>query len=90
MGAVSQAANGAVTIDGDGTVTYTPNAGFSGVDGFTYQAGDPSGATSGPVSVTITVESVNHAPVAESGSIVVAPGGSVEGGFAPRMWTETR
>ncbi|MGF6212651.1 IPTL-CTERM sorting domain-containing protein [Comamonas sp. 4034] len=30
-------ANGTVTIDGSGKVVYTPNAGFSGTDTFTYQ-----------------------------------------------------
>lgn len=30
-------ANGTVTVDGSGNVVYTPNAGFSGTDTFTYQ-----------------------------------------------------
>jgi hypothetical protein len=33
-------ANGAVTVNADGTFTYTPNAGFKGIDTFTYTATD--------------------------------------------------
>ncbi|QNN59632.1 IPTL-CTERM sorting domain-containing protein [Diaphorobacter ruginosibacter] len=32
-----QPTNGSVTIDGSGNAIYTPNAGFSGTDTFTYQ-----------------------------------------------------
>jgi hypothetical protein len=37
---VSGAANGALTLGANGAVTYTPAAGYIGVDGFTYQASD--------------------------------------------------
>jgi hypothetical protein len=48
------AANGVVTVLPDGTVQYTPNAGFSGEDQFTYEAADPSGASStGTVSLIV-------------------------------------
>ena len=33
---VTQGANGTVVLNGDGTVTYTPNTGFYGTDSFTY------------------------------------------------------
>lgn len=33
---VTQAASGTVVINADGTVTYTPSAGFEGIDSFTY------------------------------------------------------
>ena len=33
---VTNGTNGTVTINGDGTVTYTPNANFHGTDTFTY------------------------------------------------------
>lgn len=35
--------NGAVVVNSDGTVTYTPDAGFSGEDEFTYELCDASG-----------------------------------------------
>ncbi len=51
---VKQAAHGTVTLRADGGFDYTPNAGFVGVDGFTYRASD-STAPGTTASVTITV-----------------------------------
>ena len=53
-----------MTDNGDGTVTYTPDANFNGSDSFTYTVTDGNGSTvvSPPVSVTVTP--VNDAPVA--------------------------
>lgn len=62
----TQPANGEVTLNADGSFTYTPDAGFSGTDSFTYKANDGT-ADSAAATVTITVEEVveeNHAPVA--------------------------
>jgi len=42
---------------GAGTVTYTPNAGFSGVDGFTYTIRDSAGTVSNSATVSVTVTS---------------------------------
>jgi adhesin/invasin len=53
--AVDQPANGTLTLSSDGSFTYIPNAGFSGQDTFTYQAGDGTD-TSAPATVTITVQ----------------------------------
>ena len=44
--AVTQPANGTVVINADGTLTYTPNAGFSGVEYFTYTVSDGQRGTS--------------------------------------------
>jgi LPXTG-motif cell wall-anchored protein len=49
---VTQGAHGKVVINGDGTVTYAGNAGFSGVDSFTYTACDPANQC---VTRTVTV-----------------------------------
>src|SRR5262249_48389474 len=46
--------SGTLTLNADGTFTYTPAAGFSGTDTFTYRASD-GGAVSGEATVTITV-----------------------------------
>ena len=54
-------ANGTVTVNADGTVTYTPNAGFNGQDSFTYDISDGKGGTD-TATVTITVNPVNDAP----------------------------
>ncbi len=52
--AVTQGTNGTVVINADGTVTYTPIAGFTGQDSFSYTA--TSGAISETSTVTISIE----------------------------------
>lgn len=47
-------ANGALTLNADGSFTYTPATGFIGTDSFAYTAYDTI-ATSVPATVTITV-----------------------------------
>lgn len=42
---IQQPANGTVTLNADGSFTYTPNPGFFGVDSFVYQIADSSGIT---------------------------------------------
>ena len=61
---VADVANGTLALAADGSFTYTPNANFNGVDGFTYTARDPSLADSNVATVTITVTSINDVPVA--------------------------
>ncbi|MBI5443568.1 MAG: tandem-95 repeat protein [Deltaproteobacteria bacterium] len=47
-------ANGTlVALNADGSFTYTPNAGFSGTDGFTYAATNAGGSASATVSITV-------------------------------------
>jgi hypothetical protein len=48
------AAHGAVTINADGTILYTPNAGFSGTDTIDYSISDGNGGTAHAV-VTVLV-----------------------------------
>lgn len=55
-------ASGVASVNGDGTITYTPNAGFSGSDSFTYQISD--GALVASATVSITVSGAVLAPVA--------------------------
>jgi PKD repeat protein len=47
-----------------GEITYTPNANFFGADTFTYTVQDNDALTSNEATVTITVNPVNDAPVA--------------------------
>jgi hypothetical protein len=48
------AANGTVTTNADGSVTYTPNAGFSGIDHIGYTVTDDQGlSTSGEIEVAV-------------------------------------
>ena len=65
------AANGTVTVNADGSYSYTPNADFNGEDSFTYTIDDGQG---GVITQTanITVASVNDAPVSEDSVVGVA------------------
>ena len=56
-------AHGALSLNADGSFTYTPSANFNGTDAFTYRASDGS-ATSGLATVQIAVTAVNDPPVA--------------------------
>jgi VCBS repeat-containing protein len=50
------ASNGTVTVNGDGTISYAPDDGFSGSDNFTYVIADEHGAnSSSTVSVVVGV-----------------------------------
>jgi len=59
---VSGPAHGTLTLGGDGSFTYTPEANYFGPDGFTYLANDGT-ADSNVATVAITVNAVNDAPV---------------------------
>src|SRR6185312_9424870 len=52
-------ADGQLTLNTDGSFTYTPNAGFHGTDSFTYTDTDSTGLTSNVATATITVHQVN-------------------------------
>ncbi|MEA5350757.1 tandem-95 repeat protein [Vibrio parahaemolyticus] len=56
-------ANGTVSINPDGSVTYTPNDNYVGKDTFTYVV--TSGGVSESTTVTVNVTPVNDAPVAK-------------------------
>ncbi len=59
----ANAPNGTVTINPDGTITYTPNPDFNGTDTITYQVSDGMGGFD-TVTATVTVNPVNDPPVA--------------------------
>jgi VCBS repeat-containing protein len=67
---VAEPGHGTLTLNANGSFTYTPAANFNGSDSFTYRAGDGS-LTSGLATVTITVTAVNDAP-----TVTVAAGGT--------------
>ena len=63
---VTQGLNGTASINPDGTVTYTPNAGFTGNDVFTYTINDGKGGTD-TATVTVNVKPpANTPPVANN------------------------
>src|SRR5215208_1069816 len=64
---VSDPAHGTLTLNSDGSFTYTPIPDFNGTDEFTYKASDGA-LDSNVATVTISVDPVNDAPtVALSG-----------------------
>jgi outer membrane protein OmpA-like peptidoglycan-associated protein len=74
---IGTAANGVARIVGS-SVEYAPNAGFAGVDSFTYVVRDPSGLTAtARVEVTVTaVPTPNRAPIAnedEATTVAISP-----------------
>jgi VCBS repeat-containing protein len=64
-------ANGMLTLNADGSLTYTPNADFFGGDSFTYRASDGA-LTSAAVTVSLSVNAVNDAPVAGADAVNAA------------------
>ena len=74
---VSDVANGVLSLNADGTFTYTPDADFNGEDHFIYRVSDGT-AFSNLAAVNITVVSVNDAPVAADDAFGVKQGESLE------------
>ena len=62
------ATDGDVVINLDGSFTYTPDANFNGLDSFKFVAYDGT-VNSEPAEVTITVNPINDAPVANSQNV---------------------
>jgi VCBS repeat-containing protein len=61
---------GSLTLNGDGSFTYTPDADFYGTDTFIYTVSD--GTATDTATVTITVTPVNDPPIAVDDSYEVA------------------
>jgi VCBS repeat-containing protein len=67
---ISEPTHGSLTLNANGSFTYTPDADYNGTDTFTYRASDGT-LQSDPATVTITVTAANDAP-----RVTVAVGGS--------------
>ena len=76
----TQPANGSVTLNPNGSFTYTPDPDFNGPDSFTYKISDGAGPT-GTATVNITVTAVNDAPVAGDDEYTVAEDSGQTGHF---------
>jgi VCBS repeat-containing protein len=59
----SAPSHGTLTLDPDGSFTYTPAANFNGSDSFTYRANDGT-VESNQATVTITITATNDGPTA--------------------------
>ncbi|MEP2707925.1 MAG: Ig-like domain-containing protein, partial [Roseibium sp.] len=62
VGATIATTNGSITIGAGGSVDYTPNANFNGIDDFTYVISDGL-ENSNEATVTLDLAAVNDAPV---------------------------
>ncbi|MGB3402776.1 MAG: Ig-like domain-containing protein [Microcoleaceae cyanobacterium] len=60
---VTDPTNGTLTLNNDGTFSYTPAPGFSGTDTFVYEVSDGNGGFA-TATVTLNVGAVNDDPVA--------------------------
>ncbi|MCD4523371.1 ThuA domain-containing protein [Nocardioides sp. cx-173] len=66
-------AHGTTAVNPDGTVAYTPDAGYTGTDTFDYTVSDGEGSDTGTVTVTVTEAAE---PVADT-RITAAPRGTI-------------
>jgi hypothetical protein len=75
---VTNPPNGSAAINGDNSITYTPDTNFNGTDSFTYTACDNgSPSLCDTATVTVTVTSVNDPPVAVDDSATTQRDGPV-------------
>lgn len=65
---VAGTSSGSIALNPDGSFTYTPAANFNGSDNFTYRTNDGVNNSS-TVTVGITVNAVNDAPVAADDNV---------------------
>jgi len=70
---INNVTNGTLTLNTNGSFSYTPSASFSGNDNFTYQISDSNNATA-QASVSLSVTNVNDAPVATDDSYSMTNG----------------
>jgi len=79
---VNDVSNGTLTLNTDGSFTYTPDANYNGSDSFTYHANDNASAFSGDVVVTITINPSNDAPVAANQSLTTVEDSNLSGSLS--------
>ena len=73
---VGNPAHGIVEVDARGTLVYRPNADFNGSDSFTYRVQDGT-AESNIATVTLAINAVNDAPVAQDAQATVEEDGTL-------------
>ena len=91
--------HGTLTLNADGSFSYTPNAEFYGTDFFTYISNDGT-ADSNEATVVISVTGLNKSPVASAGQDQIVNEGAFvtldgsassdsDDGIATYLWTQT-
>ena len=75
----SDPAHGSVTLNADGSYTYTPAANFTGADSFTYTVSDGHG---GSATATVTITVADVAPTATGDTAATTANHAVSGSLA--------
>ncbi|WP_439393019.1 VCBS domain-containing protein [Bradyrhizobium sp. PMVTL-01] len=83
---VSAAAHGTVAVNADGSITYTPDAGYTGADSFTYRASDGS-LSSNLATVNLTVTAAP--PPTTSGTLIVSKNAAVSWSVSHLLKSDT-
>ncbi len=60
---ITNVTNGALTLNANGTFTYTPAAGYSGTDSFVYRAVDATGPSANTTATFTIIAGPNQAPI---------------------------
>ena len=68
---VSGPAHGTLSLNSDGSFTYTPSGNYNGSDSFVYKVNDGT-ADSNLATVTLTITAINDAPAATAESYTTA------------------
>jgi len=74
---VTPPAHGSLSVNPDGSVTYTPETNYNGTDSFRYTLNDGTSDSAAVGTVTLNVTPVNDAPVPSSPTLAVAEDGSL-------------
>jgi hypothetical protein len=91
---VAPSANGTTVVNGTGSITFTPAAGFAGTTTFTYNVKDTFGQVSNAATVTVTVTvapllvttTSPLAPYTLGSGVYTPPVLAATGGIAPYTW----
>jgi gliding motility-associated-like protein len=72
---VTQPVHGDVTVNASGTIRYVPDAGYVGVDTYTYTLTTADGVVSDPITVTINIKpvGVNDAYTTPINTVITSP-----------------
>ncbi len=73
---VAGPSHGVLSLAADGSFSYAAAANYVGTDSFTYQASDGT-LTGSPATVSLTITSVNSAPVAVADTVQTASGSAL-------------
>ncbi len=77
VSSLDDASNGTVELNNDGTVTYSPDAGFVGQDSFNYHITDGNGEVS-DATVFVNVADVNDVPIAQDDEVFINQDESID------------